>query len=69
MLPSSVESVGKPAAASVSLSKNGETRSQSCQRALTVRNNVVIDVDGCRDDPRNVGVDIANQIAAKVDKQ
>lgn len=56
-------------AVSVSLNKNGETRSQSCQRALTVRNNVVIDVDGCRADPGNVGVDIVNQIAAKVDKQ
>jgi hypothetical protein len=54
---------------SVSLSKNGETKSQSCQRALTVRNNVVIDVDGCRTDPGNAGVTIANQIADKVDKQ
>jgi hypothetical protein len=40
-----------------------------CQRALTARNNVVIDVDACRKDIGDSGVSIANQIAQKVDKQ
>ncbi|WAJ43230.1 sensor domain-containing protein [Mycobacterium sp. Aquia_216] len=53
----------------ISLTKNGETKSQNCQRALTVRNNVVIDVSGCRENPDGMGVAIANQIADKVDKQ
>ena len=48
---------------------NGATMSQNCQRALTVRNNVVIDVDACRKDPGNLAVTVANQIAGKVDKQ
>jgi hypothetical protein len=48
---------------------NGATLSQNCQRALTVRNNVVIDVDACRKDPGDLAVTIANQIAGKVDKQ
>jgi|ERR1700731_1771483 len=53
----------------VSATKNGTTLSQSCQRALTVRNNVVIDVDACRKDPGDLAVTVANQIAGKVDKQ
>ncbi len=53
----------------VAASKNGTTLSQSCQRALTVRNNVVIDVDACRKDPGDLAVTVANQIAGKVDKQ
>jgi len=53
----------------VTASKNGTTMSQSCQRALTARNNVVIDVEVCRKDPGNVAVSIANQIGGKVDKQ
>ena len=53
----------------VSATKNGQTFSQSCQRALTVRNNVVIDTEACRKDPGNVAVNVANQIAGKVDKQ
>lgn len=35
----------------LSASKNGTSISQGCQRALTVRNNVVIDVEACRKDP------------------
>jgi hypothetical protein len=54
---------------SVSAVKNGSTLSESCQRALTVRNNVVIDVEACRKDPGNVAVNVASQIAGKVDKQ
>ncbi|WP_077082219.1 serine/threonine-protein kinase PknH/PknJ [Mycobacterium numidiamassiliense] len=43
---------------------------ESCQRALTVANNVVVDVDECNlnqsDAPRDAGVNVARQIAAKV---
>jgi hypothetical protein len=39
---------------------------KACGRALTVKNNVVIDVNTCSVDPKNSAVDIANQIAAKV---
>lgn len=54
----------------ISLTKNGQTLSGNCQRALTTRNNVVIDVEACKqDDPGNAAVTIANQIAGKVDKQ
>jgi serine/threonine-protein kinase len=41
----------------------------SCQRALTVANNVAIDVNACSylsDSPSGAGVNIAGQIAAKV---
>jgi hypothetical protein len=54
---------------SVTASKNGQSMSQSCQRALTVRNNVVIDTEACRKDPGDVAVNIAHQIAGKVDRQ
>jgi serine/threonine kinase PknH len=37
-----------------------------CQRALTARNNVVIDVTGCSFNTTEQGVSIADQIAAKV---
>ncbi|CDO89476.1 nuclease PIN [Mycobacterium triplex] len=54
---------------SVTLGKGSDTISQTCQRALTVRNNVVIDVEACRKDPGDAGVSVAKQIAGKVDKQ
>ncbi|WAC93430.1 sensor domain-containing protein [Mycobacterium sp. Aquia_213] len=54
---------------SVSLGKGTDTMSQTCQRALTVRNNVVIDAEACRKDPGDAGISVAKQIAAKVDKQ
>jgi hypothetical protein len=41
----------------------------ACQRALTVRNNVAIDVDACSDNPADFAVDIVHKIAAKVAKQ
>jgi hypothetical protein len=41
----------------------------SCQRALTVRNNVAIDVNGCRNNPGDLAVNVVNQIAGKVDNQ
>lgn len=37
-----------------------------CQRALTARNNVVVDVSACRYDTASQAVDIVNQIAAKI---
>ncbi len=48
--------------------KNGVTHTMSCQRALTVRNNVAIDVSACRNDAGDLGVKVASQIAGKVDK-
>jgi hypothetical protein len=54
---------------SISATKNGQVFTQSCQRALTARNNVVIDIESCRKDPGDVAVGVANQIAGKVDKQ
>jgi hypothetical protein len=39
---------------------------KACGRALTAKNNVIIDVNTCSVDPKNSAVDIANQIAAKV---
>ncbi|ORV54759.1 nuclease PIN [Mycobacterium europaeum] len=53
----------------VTVVKDGGNVTMPCQRALTVRNNVVIDVDACRRDVGDLGVNIANQIAAKVAKQ
>ncbi len=41
----------------------------TCQRALTVRNNVAIDVGAVRKDPADLAVKLAGQIAGKVDKQ
>ena len=38
----------------------------SCQRALTVSNNIAIDVAACSDNPGDAAVNIADQIAAKV---
>ena len=40
--------------------------SWACQRALTARNNVVIDATGCSFNTTEQGVSIADQIAAKV---
>ncbi len=54
----------------VSASKNGQAiGQQTCQRALTVRNNAVIDTMACNKDAGNAAVTIANQIGANVDKQ
>jgi PknH-like extracellular domain len=53
----------------LTINGNGVNVSMPCQRALTVRNNVVIDVDACRKDVGDLGVSIANQIAGKVGKQ
>jgi hypothetical protein len=45
---------------------DGVSLTTSCQRALTVRNNVAIDVSGCRKDPGDLGLKAAGQIAGKV---
>ncbi|OBF79906.1 hypothetical protein A5791_10220 [Mycobacterium sp. 852002-51163_SCH5372311] len=37
-----------------------------CQRAITTRSNVVIDVNACRADLANQGIDVLNAIAAKI---
>ncbi|WP_375488031.1 serine/threonine-protein kinase PknH/PknJ, partial [uncultured Mycobacterium sp.] len=42
------------------------TTHPACQRALAVRNNIVVDVVACRLDITNQGVDIVNAIAAKI---
>ncbi|ORB74135.1 sensor domain-containing protein [Mycobacterium scrofulaceum] len=41
----------------------------TCQRALTVRNNVAIDVSAVRKDPADLAVKLAGQIAGNVDKR
>ncbi|WP_406815084.1 sensor domain-containing protein [Mycobacterium sp. M23085] len=51
----------------VTIVGNGASVTMPCQRALTVRSNVVVDIDACRKDVGELGVSIANQIARKVD--
>jgi serine/threonine kinase PknH len=46
------------------LARNGS--SGACERALTVANNVAIDIDACGENPSSAAVNIADQIAAKV---
>jgi PknH-like extracellular domain len=38
----------------------------ACGRALTLKNNVIVDVNTCSPDPKNSAIDIANLIAVKV---
>jgi hypothetical protein len=54
--------------AKVTMTAQGITVVGTCQRALTVRKNVAIDIGTCSSDPANSAVKIAEQIAAKVDK-
>ncbi|MHA7652887.1 serine/threonine protein kinase [Mycobacterium sp. ML4] len=49
------------------MTKNGKSLTIACGRALTARDNVVIDTSGCRRDPGDLAVKVANQIAGKVD--
>ena len=49
--------------------ENAKTPGWACGRALTVRNNVVVDVNTCSAAPADSAVNIANQIAAKVPTQ
>jgi PknH-like protein len=54
----------------MTMSNNGNpVLTMTCQRALTVRNNVVIDVGVVRKDPPDLAVKVAGQIAGKIDKQ
>lgn len=46
--------------------ENAGKNGWACGRALTARNNVVIDVNTCSADPKDSAVAIAGQIAAKV---
>jgi hypothetical protein len=52
-----------------SISGPGINITMTCQRALTVRNNVAIDITTCGKDPGETAVTIANQVGGKVDKQ
>lgn len=49
--------------------ENANVGGWGCGRALTARNNVVIDVNTCSADPKNSAVEIASRIAAKVPTQ
>ena len=46
------------------LARNGDNA--VCERALTVANNVAVDVDACSASPSGAAVNIADQIAARV---
>jgi serine/threonine kinase PknH len=46
--------------------QDANTNGWACQRALTARNNVVIDVAACSHNATDQGINIAHQIAAKV---
>lgn len=48
------------------MSKNGKSLTTACQRALTVRDNIVIDASGCRKDPGDLAARVVAQIAGKV---
>ncbi|EUA50573.1 pknH-like extracellular domain protein [Mycobacterium xenopi 3993] len=50
----------------IATQQNANAPGWACGRALTARNNVVIDVNTCSADPKNTAVDIANQIAGRV---
>ena len=49
------------------MTKDGKSMTIACQRALTIRNNIAIDTSGCRNDPGDLAVKVANQIAGKAD--
>jgi PknH-like extracellular domain len=49
--------------------QNAKAPGWACGRALAIRNNVVIDVNTCSANPGDSAVNIANQIAAKVQPQ
>jgi hypothetical protein len=53
----------------IATQENANTPGWACGRALTVRNNVVVDVNTCSAAPADSAVNIANQIAAKVPTQ
>ncbi|MBV8966360.1 MAG: sensor domain-containing protein [Mycobacteriaceae bacterium] len=49
--------------------QNGKAPGWACGRALTARNNVIIDVNTCSANPADSAAKIADQIAAKVQPQ
>ena len=53
----------------VSTQEQAKTGGWACGRALSARNNVVVDVNTCSANPGNSAVDIANQIVAKVNSR
>lgn len=50
----------------VATQENAKAPGWACGRALAIRNNVIIDVNTCSENPGASAIDIANQIAAKV---
>jgi hypothetical protein len=67
--PDQVEAVGPVSNTNGTLSASVTSEGGNgwtCQRALTVANNVAIDVNACGYNPSNSAVNIAHQIAAKV---
>jgi serine/threonine-protein kinase len=72
-MPDTVENVGPVANANGTLSAtltNAANTAINCQRALTVANNIAIDVQACNSSPTSdaVAVSVAHQIATKVRK-
>ena len=66
--PDKVWTVGPIVKISDTLSATRGGEEGACQRALTVSNNIAIDVAACPNNPGNTAVNIAHQIAAKVAK-
>jgi serine/threonine kinase PknH len=66
--PDVVWTVGPIVKISNTLSATRGAEEGACQRALTVSNNIAIDVLTCPNNPGNTAVKIADQIAAKVAK-
>jgi hypothetical protein len=66
--PDAVWTVGSIIKISNTLSAIRGGEDGACQRALTVSNNIAIDVATCPNNPGNTAVKIADQIAAKVAK-
>jgi hypothetical protein len=66
--PDTVWTVGPIVKISDTLSATRGGEGGACQRALTVSNNIAIDVAACPNNPGNTAVKIADQIAAKVAK-
>ena len=66
--PDTVWTVGPIVKIGDTLSATTGGEQGACQRALTVSNNIAIDVLTCPNNPGNTAVKIADQIAAKVAK-
>jgi serine/threonine-protein kinase len=66
--PDTVWTVGPIVKINDTLSATRGGEEGACQRALTVSNNIAIDVATCPNNPGNTAVKIADQVAAKVAK-